>query len=85
MPPGHILVVVSGKCGGVALRGEDGVPAGLFRCDLVDPTRPLLDAEWLLDRRILQAGSRVVWGDETDIWCPCGQVCFTSAPLLVYA
>ena len=41
--PGQLLVLVDGRCGGVAVKGEDGVTAGLFRVDLVDPIRPLIN------------------------------------------
>jgi hypothetical protein len=39
MGPGQLLVLIDGRCGGLAVKSEDGAPAGLFRMDLVDPSR----------------------------------------------
>jgi hypothetical protein len=38
-------------------------------------TKALLDASWLVEKNVLQEGTKVIWGDEHDLWCHCGQVC----------
>lgn len=41
---------------------------------MVDPTKKLMDASWMVEKNLLQFGNRIVWAEEADIWCPCGQV-----------
>ena len=75
MHPGHVLVCPGGKVGGVAVAGEEGRAAGIYRFDLVNPTKPMLGVDYMVTEKILQEGHRVVYGEDLDVWCACGLVC----------
>ncbi len=53
MGPGQLLVLIDGWCGGLAVKSEDGAPAGLFRMDLVDPTRLYLLLYCLFESNVM--------------------------------
>lgn len=40
-----------------------------------DPCHRMLDVEYLIGEKVIQEGNRVVFDDQKDLWCACGQVC----------
>ena len=76
VPPGSVVAMAAGTWGGVGLRPDAalGERAEAFRFDLLQPDTPIFSVDAAITMGWVHEGQKLVYQQEHDLWCSCGQV-----------